>query len=193
MRSISRVRRMGLWGLAVPVVLLASALGALATGSGIGGDNPAVVQESLTLVPGAANAKLVLSSGDSTELVVFNQDTSFAGAAETYPGDSYAIKLLVINASNADVVQRMTIDAPDGFDFRVEGGSRVSVSQETAATFLVRVSTDADGDGELTNVLSDAPETDELRINVRVGDQVVPGFYRIKVDLAQFAASAAIQ
>ncbi len=193
MRFIPKVRRTQLWGLAVPLVMLASALGALATGSGIGGDNPAVVQEALTLVSGAANAKLVLSSGDSTELVVFNQDTSFAGAANTYPGDGYAIKLLLVNASNADVVQRITIDAPDGFGFKVEGGSRVSVSQETASTFLVRVSTDADGDGELSNVLSDSPETDELRINVRVGDQVVPGFYRIKVDLAQFAASAVEQ
>ena len=126
MRFIPRVRRTQLWGLAVPLVMLASALGALATGSGIGGDNPAVVQESLTLVSGAANAKLVLSSGDATELVVFNQDTSFAGAANTFPGDSYAIKLLLVNASNADVVQRMTIDAPDGFDFRVEGGAPAS-------------------------------------------------------------------
>lgn len=112
------------------------------------------------------NAKGVLSSGASTELVVFNQGTSFAGAAETYPGDSYAIKLLVNNASNADVVQHMTIDAPNGFDFRVEGGFRVSVSQDTANTFLVRVSTDADGDGELTNDVGDSPETDEMRINV---------------------------
>ena len=166
--------------------IAAAALIALMTGSGISGDNPAVVKPALTIVPGANNAKLVLSSGEVTELVVFNQDTNFAGAAETYPGDRYAIKTLLNNSSNADVVQRITIDAPDGFDFEVVGGSRVSVSQETANTFLIRVSTDASGQGGLTNNIDDGPETDELRIGVRAGGQVGPGFYRIGIDLSQF-------
>ena len=178
--------RLPTWGPALPLVLGASALAALLSGSAVTGDNPAVVQEPLTISASTGGARLVLSDGTATDLVIFNNDTSFAGAAETYPGDSYAIKLLLSNMSNADVIQRMTIDAPEGFTFDIAGGEAISVSQEQATTFLIRVDTGTNADGVLTNDNSDQPLGDELRIKIGVGPQVLPGFYRIALDMAQF-------
>ena len=188
MNFYKKVKRMPIWGVALSLILGASALVALAAGSGIAGDNPAVVQEPLTLSDLAASSKLVLPDATSTDLVIFNDDTSFAGAAETFPGDSYSIKLLLKNDSNADVVQRMAIDSPEGFTFDVDGGSRISVSQEKATTFLVRVDEDSDAEGLLTASLTDTTATDELRINIFVRPQVGPGFYRIGVEMKQFGS-----
>ncbi len=170
-----------MWAAVLPMMLASSAALALGTVAGITGDSTAVVLEPLAVDPSPGGSKLVLSTGASTDLVVFNDDTSFAGTARTFPGDSYAIKMLLVNASNADVIQRLMFESPDGFRLAASGGSRVSLSQESAKTFLVRVDKDASAGGTLTNDNDDNPAMDELRIKIEVDDQVLPGFYTVKM------------
>ena len=209
MKENSLISRIPLWGKVAPLIAAMAALAMITTGAGITGDNPVIVQEpvqfgdnSQLLTQDLAVSGDEIFPGDGIKVVRYEDNTRFSATARTYPGDAYTIYLSLDNKSNARVIQRITIDAPDGFRFSGDicgedttpaadfatssepfeaflcsgGSSAIELSQETANTFVA-------GIGAAANA---SDNNDVIRLNVEILNSVAPGFYTVEILLEQF-------
>ena len=105
----------------------------------------------------------------------------FSAPVSTYPGSSYDLDIVLANASSIDVRRRLVVSAHPCFSFSnatpTGDGYNVKAFQLSGGSFRVHVSPLATGD----------PSTDTLRLKVRVGTGVVPGFYRVRFTMEPYA------
>ena len=179
---MSILSKLPIWAKVIPVV--AAVAGMAIIGAGITGDNAVKVQEPVTF--GTAS-NVSDGAGASATAVIYNDETSYIVSVQTFPGDMYQLQLFLNNESGVTQVHRLTIDAPEGFRFQAgkcseeikilaktltpltcDGGSELSVAQESNLVIAYTVDSGADG----------TTADDVLRIGVEVLPQVVPATTR---------------
>ncbi len=158
-------KRIRVWDKALPVIVLIAGLAAVAVGSGIMGDNPVKVQEPITVESVFA---------DAAEGVIYNDGLSFEVTAGTYPGDTYALKVVLKNHTSVTQVHRIVLDYPDGFRFAIpEGlgkqGTAIIPIPESPNALVILALPSADG----------SDSTSKVVIDVEVLPQMEPGWYTI--------------
>ncbi len=164
--------------LGTALLVIAAAGGLAAFASGITGDNAVKVNIPVTLQGGAG-----MTNAGGNDAVIYNDGTSMTASAEAYPGDSYDIELVLINNSEINQPQRISILAPDGFRFSnataASAVNVIGVAQEDAHHFVYTVDSDAAGHTTF----------DRMQLQVDVLPQVVPGFYSISLSTEGLATT----
>ena len=114
---------------------------------------------------------------------VGDDNTAFETAAEIGTGDQYLIFVPLKNASNNDIVGKLTITYPDGLTVEVgDNTENVSVSARIGPyTWTFKLDAAADMTAPSTNY------DDCLIIAVAASDTIVPGFYEINGKIEQIS------
>ena len=173
MKTASVLKRFPVWWTITSVVMVAAAM--IVVGSGITGDVQVKVQEPVTFKSGDGFTRAIQSGIFDETAVVYNDNLSVTVTAFSYPGDLFSVELVLINNSDVDQSQLITIQAPDGFRFSDVTGSGtlpsavniLGVAQQSPLEFVYTLDDTASGDST----------KDRLAIQVELLPQVVPGWY----------------
>lgn len=151
-------------GLAILMVLAGA--GMAAAEAAVTGESTAAVNQALYIIDG----KVIGASRGMFQIE--DHGTAFRTAAEVFVGDSYKVSIALGNRSAQIVTGEISIEAPEGFGFEIEGRDGVTGVTRTGENTWA-----------FTLAAGEEDETPDLIITVSLSDTIKPGAYTPKVTI----------